>query len=297
MSPKNGVNAFQDLLEWCGAHADTENLLRDLGQNGLEHVAAAWLSSGLVDDAQLDYLEHLCGPLLPTSARKRRQATTQQAGINDSLRTQVEPDIVNEAGKVREVLEVVGPGYGDGFILQCLLYFGGSVNTVIDAIFGGGELPPQLDCLPRGLSLNEDAKFFVAPHPKETVLSAADKREVIQQADRMELEIEQKHAMASLGLDFDIYDDEFDDSAVVPSLQIGAGVQSESDAEEDSDVADDDSDDAGGKAKGKGKYKKGSGRGQVQGQTIQARRKEEHKGKIANHNRRDQALRKMQRGM
>jgi len=52
----------------------------------------------------------------------------------------------------------------------------------------------------------------------------------------------------------------------------------------------------GGRLKGKGKGS-GRGKGPVQGQTVQARRKEANKAQVANHNRRDGAMRKMARGM
>lgn len=52
----------------------------------------------------------------------------------------------------------------------------------------------------------------------------------------------------------------------------------------------------GGRLKGKGKGK-GKSSGPTQGQTVQARRKEANKAQVANHNRRDAAMRKMARGL
>merc|ERR1711920_807355 len=181
--------------------------------------------------------------------------------------------------------EVVGSGYGEGFILQCLLHHGGSVSSVVGGILDN-TLPPQLQALPIGLKLHEDPHAALAPKPLERTLSSEDKRLVLQQTER------QKQV-----LEHDEYDDDGDDGEASPILRVGAAGSESEGSDEEHNSSEEDSrwgNDKGGKGKGKGK---GKYRGPVQGQTYQAARKEANKARIGNHNRRANADAKMRRGM
>merc|ERR1719291_467918 len=86
-----------------------------------------------------------------------------------------------------------------------------------------------------------------------------------------------------------VYDDDADnDAPVTPAFRAGAAASGS--GEPDDRWASG----AGRKGKGKGR---GKDKGPVQGQTIQARRKEENKARVANHNRRAGAMAKMRKGM
>merc|ERR1719291_121340 len=100
-----------------------------------------------------------------------------------------------------------------------------------------------------------------------------------------------------------VYDDDADDDApVTPAFRAGAaasGSESEDSGEDGRSSSSGEPDErwasgAGRKGKGKGS---GKDKGPVQGQTIQARRKEENKARVANHNRRAGAMAKMRKGM
>merc|ERR1712014_270252 len=97
------------------------------------------------------------------------------------------------------------------------------------------------------------------------------------------------------------YEDDFDDGeeeAIGPGIR--AGGSDYGDDSEDGSGRSSGEDDRwagqnrgkGGKLKGKGKGR-GKSKGPVEGQTVQARRKEENKSAVANHNRRDRAWAKM----
>jgi len=189
--------------------------------------------------------------------------------------------------------------------MQCLLHYGGSVPAVVGAIFDG-SLPPQIKALPLHLSMIEavNALSAAAQKPESSSLSAEDKKRVLGQAVRL---AEVPNDADGAG-DDDVYDDDVDDSVPLPrGFSVGAANESasEDDAGEDGEVDSDDGDGdprwrGGGGGKGGFKGGKGKGRGSkgpVQGQTIQARRKEENKARVANHNRRDGAMRKMMKGM
>jgi len=322
MAPKRGAGAFEELLEWLRSQADRGTLLLDLGKHGLESTAMEWLASGLVDDAQLDYLEQLCGPVLPAGERRRgRRAAplptvadrsggrAADGGISGGATSSSSKPLgadasANDKAKIREVREVVGAGYGDGYIMQCLLHYGGSVPAVVGAIFDG-SLPPQIKALPQGLSMAEAVSSVsaAARKPETSGLSAEDKKRVLGQAVRL---AEVPMEADGEGDDNNVYDDDVDDSVPLPTgFSFGAANESaseEDDAGEDGEVdsEDDDGDPRWRNSKGSHKGGKGKGRGfkgPVQGQTIQARRKEENKARVANHNRRDAAMRKMMRGM
>jgi len=331
MAPKRGAEAWEELLEWLRDHEEHAALLYDLGRHGLEACAMEWLASGLVDDAQFDYLETFCGPVLPPGERKRgrrsaaapvgkaagasgARAAGSGAGAASSSSRPAGPAeaSANDKAKIKEVQEVVGSEYGQGFVLQCLLHFGGSVPAVVGAIFDG-SLPPQIAALPQGMTLLEAISQVsaAAQRPESGGLSAEEKRNVLGQASRMEA-APANAASDSGGNEENMYDDDVDDSLPVPSgFRVGAANESDSgnSAGEDGVFRDDDGADSdsdawdprwgkgkAGKGKGKGKGKDG-GKGPVQGQTVQARRKEENKARVANHNRRDGAMRKMMRGM
>jgi len=297
-------------------------LLTDLAKHGLENVAMEWLASGLTDEAQLDYLEELCGPLLPKEARARRRhgAATAQAKSKGSAAgapagAAPRSTSGSDAAKIREVRDIVGTDYGEGMVLQCLLHYGGSVPAVVGAVLDG-SLPPQLQALPQGLSLKEDPAEALAPKSQKAKLSADEKKRVLDQAGRMDREATEAVAAAaeageepseSAGM----YDDDVDDTALVPQGFGGLGGNqgsdlNDSDAEEEGNVSSsgEEGDGAvhwrnnrgrGGREKGKGK---GRGKGEpVQGQTIEARRKEANKAKVANHSRKQGALRKMAKAM
>eukprot|EP00418_Pyrodinium_bahamense_P008104 CAMPEP_0179104658 /NCGR_PEP_ID=MMETSP0796-20121207/48563_1 /TAXON_ID=73915 /ORGANISM="Pyrodinium bahamense, Strain pbaha01" /LENGTH=723 /DNA_ID=CAMNT_0020802615 /DNA_START=44 /DNA_END=2211 /DNA_ORIENTATION=- len=291
MAPRHGASAFDDLLEWLKTQVDRSALLSDLGKHGLENVAMDWLASGLVDDAQLDYLEQLCGPLLPKEARARRRnhpSAPSKGGATGSSGGAVSSGAASsDAAKIREVREVVGMEFGEGFVLQCLLHYGNSVPAVVGAIFDG-SLPPQLSALPISLGLHQDPSAALASKPGEAKLSSADKARVVEQASRMDREATEASAEAAAAGE---YDDDFDDGDLVPGFRIGGNQGSDSEASEDSRASSSEEEGAGSSRwpGGKGGHKgggKGKFKGPVQGQTIQARRKEENKAKVANHNRR-----------
>jgi len=324
MSPRRGAAAFQDLLEWVKEQADRVSLLTDLGKHGLENVAMEWLASGLTDEAQLDYLEELCGPLLPKEARARRRhgAATAQAKSKGSASgapacSAPSSTSGSDAAKIREVRDIVGTDYGEGMVLQCLLHYGGSVPAVVGAILDG-SLPPQLQALPQGLNLTQNPNEALAPKPQKAKLSADEKKHVLDQAGRMDREAKAVVAVAAAAeadeepTEFaGMYDDDVDDTALVPQGFGGVGGNHGSDSEDsDAEIKGDVSSSGeegdgerqwhnnrgrGGREKGKGK---GRGRGEpVQGQTIEARRKEANKAKVANHNRKAGAFRKMAKAM
>mmetsp|Transcript_88452 Transcript_88452/g.175886 ORF Transcript_88452/g.175886 Transcript_88452/m.175886 type:complete len:773 (-) Transcript_88452:105-2423(-) len=325
MSPRRGVAAFQDLLDWLKEQADRGSLLADLGKHGMENVAMEWLASGLTDEAQLDYLEELCGSLLPKEARARRRhgaatAKAKSAAGGSSGAAPSRTTAGSDAAKIREVRDIVGTDFGEGMVLQCLLHYGGSVPAVVGAILDG-SLPPQLQALPQGLALNENPAEALAPKPEKAKLSADEKKRVLDQAGRMDREATDVAAAAALAAESgeveepvkfpSMYDDDVDDTALVPQGFGGVGGNQGSDldgsdAEENGDASSsgEEGDGSiqwrnnrgrGGREKGKGK---GRGKGEpVQGQTIEARRKEANKAKVANHNRKSGALRKMAKAM
>lgn len=314
MAPKQGASAFEDLLEWLRFQnsMDRITLLADLGKHGLETTAMEWLASGLVDDAQLDYLESICGPVLPDGERKRGRRlanasrttahTNSQIGGGSTSSTTGKKDAADastsERAKIKEIREVVGNEYGEGFVLQCLMHYGSSVPAVVGAIFDG-SLPPQISALPKGRTLVEALTAVSATAGKQennamplnSTISAADKSFIMGRANQQE------------EADDDLYDDDVDDDAL-PSLRVGGAPDSDSEGEGDEDDDGMDSDDSrwrdggnNGKGKGKGKGKSKQKGDPVQGQTVQARRKEEHKARYANHNRRQGAMRKFAKGM
>ncbi|CAE7516311.1 ASCC2 [Symbiodinium natans] len=184
MAPRHGANAFGDLVSWLVEHSERTELIQDLSRNGLDNIAMEWIASGLVDDTQLDYLDDVCGaPLLPKEARHRRRpmpkaaASGAQAASSSSARP--ESSASTDRAKIREVREVVGNDYGEGFILQCLLHYGGSVPQVVGAILDG-SLPPQLSALPTTLAIG--AEPTAAAPSAEVGLSAEDKKRVLGQA-------------------------------------------------------------------------------------------------------------------
>mmetsp|Transcript_57339 Transcript_57339/g.166453 ORF Transcript_57339/g.166453 Transcript_57339/m.166453 type:complete len:755 (-) Transcript_57339:119-2383(-) len=324
MAPRRGPAAFDELLEWLRAHEERASLLLDLGRYGLESCAMEWLASGLVDDAQLDYLEQLCGPILPEGERRRGRARAKAppksvavaagaaGGAASSSASGSKPAVAADASdraKIKEIREVVGSDYGEGFLLQCLMHFGGSVPAVVGAVFDG-SLPPHIAALPQGASVveafSQASVAADAPGASTSGLSADDKRRVLGQAQRMADNPGRSSDTPSgpSNVDAYVYDDDVDDAEPMPSgFRIAAGAMSDSegDAGDDGEVeSDSDGGDPrwGGGGGGKGlKGGKGKGRGPVQGQTYQARRKEENKARVGNHNRRDGAMRKMMRGM
>lgn len=320
MAPRRGAGAFDELLEWLRSHEERGSLLLDLGKYGLESCAMEWLASSLVDDAQLDYLEQLCGPVLPEGERRRGRARAKAppprsaapaagdgGGAASSSRPSATADpSATDKAKFKEIREVVGNDYGEGFLLQCLLHFGGSVPAVVGAIFDG-SLPPHISALPQGASLAEAfsqaSVAAQAPQQAGGGLSAEDKRWVLGAAAAPPSSSAAR--LGGTGLD-DVYDDDVDDAVPMPSgFRVGAGHESDSDldsAGEDGEVSSDEEEGARwGPDRGKGGYLsgkgKGRGRGPVQGQTYGARRKEQDKARVGNHNRRDGAMRKMMKGM
>lgn len=295
MAPRHGADAFGELVAWVTEHAERTQLIQDLSRNGLDNVAMEWIASGLVDDTQLDYLDDLCGaPLLPKEARHRRRPVAPgaaKAAPRDVSGPSSSSSSSNDRAKIREVREVVGSEYGEGFILQCLLHYGGSVPQAVGGILDG-SLPPQIKALPIGMSIG--AETAAAEQPSQSSLSAEDKQLILNQADRIE------------GSDVEVekYNDDYDDEEAVgmPRLAAGAASDWEDRSEEEEEGSSDEgpqwSNDRmrGGRLKGKGKGKAKSS-GPTQGQTLQARRKEAHKAQVANHNRRDAAMRKMARGL
>lgn len=341
MSPRHGEGAFDELLEWCRTQEESRGeLLLDMAHCGLEHVAIQWHASGLVDEERMNFLEEVCGPLLPAEARTARQrharsqaaakasgpgsasASGAAAGAESGSASSAAPASSAAAGgardqaKIREVREVVGSDFGEGFILRCLLHYSFSVQAVIAAIFDG-SLPPQLETLPKGL------KMFEEPDAKpelERKLSQADKALVMGRVNRME-EVrlaaaearaadaredarDARAAEASMEAreEMEDYDDDVDDAFQAGGQVRVGNIESGSEgADGDSEAESSEGGEASrwpqgaGKGKGKGRGK-GPG-GPVQGQTYQARRKETNKAVVGNHNRRQGADRKLARGM
>merc|ERR1719181_2539335 len=91
----------------------------------------------------------------------------------------------SDAAKIREVREIVGSDFGEGFILQCLLYYKFSVPSVVNAILDG-SLPPQLETMPHGLKMNESPPDSTTTDGAK--LSVDDKRRIADQTKRMERE-------------------------------------------------------------------------------------------------------------
>lgn len=273
----------------------------------MENLATEWDASGAVDDAQLNFLEELCGPLLPQERRLRRRnpvartnaanssnsasnvpATSSTAGASSNSKAggssgdSQASALANSDAKIREVRDIVGSGFGEGFILQCLLHYGGNVASVISGIFDNA-LPPQLAALPQGLTLHEDPKAaLAAANTKAGVsnFSIDDKRLVI--------------AKASQQFEDD-YDDDPEEGSPSHGWRVAPGADG-SDSDGDSDENSVSSDNATGKGKGKGKGR-GKSKGPVQGQTYGAYRKEVNKSAVGNHHRKDRAMAKMRKGM
>jgi len=300
MAPRHGANAFGDLVSWLVEHSERTELIQDLSRNGLDNIAMEWIASGLVDDTQLDYLDDVCGgPLLPKEARHRRRPAPKAAGGGgggaSGSSSRPESNASTERAKIREVREVVGNDYGEGFILQCLLHYGSSVPQVVGAILDG-SLPPQLSALPTNLAIGAEPAAVAAP--VEAGLSAEDKQRVLGQADRLDHQPDRESEAEEK------YNDDFDDEEAVGMPRLAAGVASDwedTKSDEEPDSSDDDGQPQwsnnrmrGGRVKGKGK---GRSSQPVQGQTFAARRKETNKAQVANHNRRDAAMRKMARGL
>eukprot|EP00927_Polykrikos_kofoidii_P067076 TRINITY_DN62600_c0_g1_i1.p1 TRINITY_DN62600_c0_g1~~TRINITY_DN62600_c0_g1_i1.p1 ORF type:complete len:754 (-),score=156.02 TRINITY_DN62600_c0_g1_i1:6-2267(-) len=313
MAPRHGADAFAELLGWLQQHSEMGDLLQDLGRNGLDNLAMDWLASSLVDDAQLDFLEALCGPVLGAEARsshaRRRDpvapgvATTSASSTKKASTTAAtgreaaKPSnaSANDSAKIREVREVVGSDYGDGFLLQCLLHYGGSVPAVVGAILDG-SLPPQIAALPVGMRIGEDPMSVGgAWEPAlQRALSREDKQRIMVQAD----------AMGRKAAEDAEYDDDYDDTGNAgANLNVDAGDSDLNDSDEEDNSSGEDESWRGQRGKGGYKGQKGGkggggkGKGSVKGQTIQARRKEENKSAVANHHRRDRAWAKMRKGM
>jgi hypothetical protein len=321
MAPRKGPTAFDELLEWCKKHeSDRSELLLDLGKHGLDNVAMEWHVSAQVDEVHMEFLEQLCGPMLPPEARtaRKRHAASAVAKVGAAASSTAASSAsvpkssssggsASDAAKIREVREFVGNDFGEGFILQCLLHYGFNVHSVVNAIMDK-DLPPQLETLPRKLKLNEAPPSANAGESGK--LSADDKRRIADQTSRMakeEVERERKYAEAkqTMASKWDEYDDEYVDSDTPMAgnnLRVaGFGPDADSDGEDESgDSSGEDGGQAhwgpdrgkGGKIKGKGKGK-GYQKGPVQGQTVEARRKEANKSRVGNHNRRDGAMKKM----
>eukprot|EP00747_Dinoflagellata_sp_TGD_P079624 gnl/TRDRNA2_/TRDRNA2_160582_c0_seq1.p1 gnl/TRDRNA2_/TRDRNA2_160582_c0~~gnl/TRDRNA2_/TRDRNA2_160582_c0_seq1.p1 ORF type:complete len:740 (+),score=132.38 gnl/TRDRNA2_/TRDRNA2_160582_c0_seq1:97-2316(+) len=311
MGPRRGAAAFQELLTWCTEQSELRSaLLGDLALYGLENVMLEWLASGLADRAQMDFVEQLCGrQLLPADRRASAKAAAKSssgsaagsagvaaapsAGAGSSSSSVKAPPASGHSGKIREVREVVGTDFGEGFVLQCLLHFHGSVPNVVDAILDG-NLPAQLDCLPRKLALTDDPTAATTVSHERAKISSDDKRHIIDQVSRLEKEALEE-SYANEGEDFD---DTYEMNARVGPNESASEKSEEEDSGQSSDDGAQRSGGKGGGYGGKGGGKGGwKGRGPVQGQTIQARRKEENKAKFANHNRKAASQWKMSRGM
>jgi hypothetical protein len=255
--------------------------MRILGEHGFGNVVHEWLSTGLVDDERLDYLEDLCGQLVPKEARAGRPKTKPSCpGASGSGASQT-PSTPNQAA-IREVLEVVGDDYGDGFILQCLLHYG-SVAAVVGGLLDG-PLPPQLAALPRYLSMKDSSdttRARASAAASSFAPSVEDKKRIMAQTERLNREAAMADAQDEERRAACEYDDDFDDSVealALSKIRVGGGSDSEG------------SDESG--SSGDDRPGPHSRHRPVQGQTYQARRKEANKGKVSNHNRRDQAWKK-----
>lgn len=266
-----------------------------------------WLASSFVDDQQLDYMEDLCGQLVPKEARSARKVTRPGATGAAASRSTAGgggsgSTFVPDHASIRGVREVLGHDYGDGFIMQCLLHYG-SVATVVGAVLDG-NLPPQLANLPQDMSMGDFTQAqnkgleLMAPS-REPEMSREDKLRTLQSVERQTRE---EAAAAAAAAEQREYDDDYDDAAEAfgrTRMRVGDTKASDS-GEEDGGSGTDSSDEGDPRWRdggGKGKGKAGKERGPTQGQTVQARRKEENKARVANHNRRDQARRKMAKGM
>jgi len=210
-----------------------------------------------------------------------------------------------DAAKIREIREVVGSGYGDGFLLQCLLHYGGSVPAVVGAVLDG-SLPPQLAALPIAMKIGEDPGDGCGPQAPslQRGLSSDDKKRVMAGAERM-----QRTQAAIDAAELAEYNDDYDDTLVTRGKmtnQKGPANDSDLDRNSDEEGAESGSGDEDSRWKGQnrgkgGKIKGGKGKGKgkepVQGQTIEARRKEANKSSVANHNRKDGQAAKLRKGM
>eukprot|EP00929_Paragymnodinium_shiwhaense_P119196 TRINITY_DN91077_c0_g1_i1.p1 TRINITY_DN91077_c0_g1~~TRINITY_DN91077_c0_g1_i1.p1 ORF type:complete len:744 (-),score=231.50 TRINITY_DN91077_c0_g1_i1:16-2247(-) len=314
MGPRKGADAFRELIEWLTMQVHHGELLADLGRYGLGNVAMDWLASGLVEDAQLDRLEELCGPVLGSEGRrmaKNRRQVRNSAGATASSSSSAQAPgsasaSASDAAKIREIKEVVGPAYGDGFLLQCLLHYGGSVPAVVGGVLDS-SLPPQLEALPIGFKIGEDPMSVgggggVEEPMLKRALSTDEKKRIFDFQERLERKEEMEETE-------DVYnDDGSDGSAEFGGGRVGGGAASGSEAPSEAEENQSSGEEGGGDrwsgwqnrgkgGKAKGGKGKGKGKEPVQGQTIQARRKEENKAAVANHNRRKFADAKMRKGM
>lgn len=333
MAPRRGAGAFDELLEWCKKQEPNRTeMLHDLGKHGLDNVAIEWHASGLVDEARMDFLETLCGSMLPPEARTARQrharaaaakaaATASGGGAvsgpsQPAAAASSKPNSggsASDAAKIREVREIVGNEFGEGFILQCLLHYGFSVPSVVNAIMDG-SLPPQISTLPHGLKMNEPLPGSEAPTLDRT-MSADDKRRIVDQNNRMNREAVERAKKVAEAKEAKVRDDaEYDDDAEeemgASNVRVAAG-NNNSDSEQEKAESGASSGDEGqqwgrdrmkggkfkGSGKGKGKSSKGPTSTGGNSGTVEARRKDANKARIGNHNRKQGADRKMGKGM
>ena len=85
MRGTQSCNSVRGTESGTPSRGTTPTLLQDLGRYGFENVVTEWLASGLADDARLDYLEELCGPMLPPEHRAAARLSCTCVDVSQRL--------------------------------------------------------------------------------------------------------------------------------------------------------------------------------------------------------------------
>eukprot|EP00922_Rhytidocystis_sp_ex-Travisia-forbesii_P043411 GHVS01064745.1.p1 GENE.GHVS01064745.1~~GHVS01064745.1.p1 ORF type:complete len:422 (+),score=61.27 GHVS01064745.1:1139-2404(+) len=312
---------FDGFMDWAISLAEQctsrqNDMQRDMVAGGVDKLIADWKACCDVDGMRLEFAEEALrgtGGQLSDSADEvdanagpPRAAGALTPGDRDNIRC------------IKDVMS----DYADGFIFMCLRHYQGNVEQVLNALLEG-ILPDSLASLDKTLTLekavreleNEMSCYGEAEKKKtpEGPMVEKEKKVFYLEADGHvgeayspdpgQLSAQEKRLIVEMGKEqCDIYDDELDDTfeesfLKAPPDTLHSAPES-SEEEEESDSAEQPSLSLAGSQFGS----LGRGRGRpegrvVAGQSLQARRKEQNKSRVGNHNRRRGHLAKMRRGM
>eukprot|EP00921_Rhytidocystis_pertsovi_P014091 GHVQ01022937.1.p1 GENE.GHVQ01022937.1~~GHVQ01022937.1.p1 ORF type:complete len:522 (-),score=66.15 GHVQ01022937.1:1075-2640(-) len=312
-----------DFAEECGDHQI--DMQRDMNACGVRTALEHWEKQHETDLTTVEWVHHaLCGEEQPesscdgSSADKADPMPTKRDQLGASAAALSVYVSSTDRSKISRVQEVLND-YSDGFILCCLRHWRNDVEQVIDGLLDG-RLPQQLSVVDHNISLDEAVRNVENNGTESTgYLRASSARADGDFSDRKylvssdgtiqrqysegytpALTDEEKKRIACFGREaINVYDDEADDTFGDIIIKAPADML-DLDDESDEESSSDDSDREETGPTGSPPTFPVTGRPAVrpvQGQTIQARRKEQNKSRIGNHGRRNRHLAKMSRGM
>ncbi|CEM37446.1 unnamed protein product [Vitrella brassicaformis CCMP3155] len=298
-------------------------LKQDFSRMGIQKTIDEWRDGTTMDGSTKEFIEIAFNLRQPDmSPRASDGPSTARSKVDTTISKE-------EMDAIQTIREIAGEVAGEeGFVLQLVKSFDAQVNMIVNHLFEG-SLPPHLAALDRRMTLQEGIKLLEkggsrpvsspSQSPPPAAAAAAAAASVPQVAPRprrarptvrmegdegLEMSAAEKSRILDTALRVDEYDDEYDDTDMA-NYNIAAEIGDTGESDEEDEEEEDEKGEGAGAIRdprwGPDKMRGGRlprGRGlPVHGQTIQARRKEEHKGRIANHNRRQGAWKKAQKGM